>query len=210
MSGVSCVKKCPDGYYDSVHELKGEMCKKCPSHCTACTSNTLCTACDNYYSPNGVCKYCDMGTLCLGCDFDTNTCTKCVLGYRPIDDGCLKIDAKCGDGLVALTEECDDANLANGDGCSRTCTIETGANCRLLANEGPSECFDTLGWEFSLTSYILDPTLILLTFSNSIMYDNVTITDIGSLFTLSIDGFSTSDYTYEFKNNSGSNESIYI
>ncbi|XP_027790860.2 pappalysin-2 [Marmota flaviventris] len=37
----------------------------------------------------------------------------------------------CGDGKVAgsLGEECDDGDLLNGDGCSRTCELEKGFNC---------------------------------------------------------------------------------
>ena len=30
----------------------------------------------------------------------------------------------CGDGLLGSTEQCDDGNLTNGDGCSNTCEIE--------------------------------------------------------------------------------------
>lgn len=30
----------------------------------------------------------------------------------------------CGDGVVALAEECDDANVDEGDGCGSTCLIE--------------------------------------------------------------------------------------
>jgi cysteine-rich repeat protein len=33
----------------------------------------------------------------------------------------------CGDGIVQAGEECDDSNVLPGDGCSPTCTIETGA-----------------------------------------------------------------------------------
>lgn len=75
-----------------------------------------------------------MGELCLSCNFDSNTCTKCILGYRPIEDNCILINDKCGDGLVSLNEKCDDGNTVNGDGCSRNCTIEDGANCRLINN----------------------------------------------------------------------------
>ncbi len=41
----------------------------------------------------------------------------------------------CGNGAVALPEECDDGNTANGDGCSSTCTLE-----------GPPTCGDGLVW----------------------------------------------------------------
>src|SRR5690606_37713638 len=36
----------------------------------------------------------------------------------------------CGDGItVPGIEECDDANLTSGDGCSAACTIEPGYTC---------------------------------------------------------------------------------
>jgi len=35
----------------------------------------------------------------------------------------------CGDYIVVSPETCDDGNTANGEGCSSTCTIETGYNC---------------------------------------------------------------------------------
>ena len=36
----------------------------------------------------------------------------------------------CGDSSIAVFEECDDGNRANGDGCSRFCEIEEGYLCR--------------------------------------------------------------------------------
>jgi cysteine-rich repeat protein len=44
--------------------------------------------------------------------------------------------AACGDGVLtaALGEECDDGNLADGDGCSAACAVELGWNCHLYAN----------------------------------------------------------------------------
>jgi cysteine-rich repeat protein len=35
----------------------------------------------------------------------------------------------CGDGLV-INEGCDDGNTLDGDGCSATCTVETGFTCK--------------------------------------------------------------------------------
>lgn len=42
----------------------------------------------------------------------------------------------CGDGIVDATEACDDGNTAPSDGCSTTCTLETGWNC----SGAPSTC----------------------------------------------------------------------
>ena len=48
----------------------------------------------------------------------------------------------CGDGIVAGAEQCDDPPPAeDGDGCSATCTIETGFNCA----GSPSICTTTCG-----------------------------------------------------------------
>ncbi len=35
----------------------------------------------------------------------------------------------CGDGVLATGEGCEDANLVDGDGCSASCTVETGWTC---------------------------------------------------------------------------------
>jgi fibro-slime domain-containing protein len=35
----------------------------------------------------------------------------------------------CGDGVVERSEQCDDGNTANGDGCSRLCQIEANWDC---------------------------------------------------------------------------------
>jgi cysteine-rich repeat protein len=37
--------------------------------------------------------------------------------------------SECGNGVVDSGEECDDANLLDDDGCSSSCTIETGWDC---------------------------------------------------------------------------------
>ena len=45
----------------------------------------------------------------------------------------------CGNGMIDAGEECDDGNSADGDGCSSTCTVESGYTCD--ASE-PSVCID--------------------------------------------------------------------
>ena len=35
----------------------------------------------------------------------------------------------CGDGKLTGTEQCDDGNTSNGDGCSATCNLEPGYSC---------------------------------------------------------------------------------
>ncbi|XP_038860479.1 pappalysin-2-like [Salvelinus namaycush] len=45
--------------------------------------------------------------------------------------------AYCGDGLLQGTEDCDDGNLLDGDGCSKKCHMESGFNC----NDEPSLCY---------------------------------------------------------------------
>lgn len=41
----------------------------------------------------------------------------------------------CGDGKKGDSEECDDGNLKDGDGCSHQCVVENGFHC-LEANKG--------------------------------------------------------------------------
>lgn len=46
----------------------------------------------------------------------------------------------CGDGVLIKSEECDDNNLENLDGCSKECKIEEGYECDgpicILKDEG--------------------------------------------------------------------------
>jgi cysteine-rich repeat protein len=46
----------------------------------------------------------------------------------------------CGNGTVESGEQCDDNNLTGGDGCSATCTIESGYTC----SGSPSTCSPNL------------------------------------------------------------------
>ncbi|RYE77035.1 MAG: hypothetical protein EOO74_07545, partial [Myxococcales bacterium] len=49
---------------------------------------------------------------------------------------CLLVPV-CGDGKIGSGEACDDGDVDSGDGCSATCTVETGYICNSL----PSNCY---------------------------------------------------------------------
>jgi len=51
-------------------------------------------------------------------------------------DGSGNCVAQCGDGLIDASEQCDDGNFNNGDGCSSSCVIESGYEC----SGTPSTC----------------------------------------------------------------------
>src|SRR5205814_6993753 len=44
-----------------------------------------------------------------------------LTGFAPTSSTC---SAKCGDGVLASVEQCDDGNNADGDGCSHDCRYE--------------------------------------------------------------------------------------
>lgn len=44
----------------------------------------------------------------------------------------------CGDGVLGAGEECDDGNTAPGDGCSTTCTVESGWACAANPSAPPA------------------------------------------------------------------------
>ena len=69
---------------------------------------------------------------------------------------------RCGDGVAqGPTEECDDGNLANGDGCSATCTIE--GPLPLVCGDGlavtPEQCDDhnLVGGDGCSSTCMLEP-----------------------------------------------------
>ncbi len=91
-----------------------------------CEVNTNCsiTECDNldgcvgkdYYDYN------DMTNNCLSnCSCETKTCTGFI---KYANDSRCVIPPVCGDGIIEATEECDDGNKINGDGCSGICKNE--------------------------------------------------------------------------------------
>jgi cysteine-rich repeat protein len=41
----------------------------------------------------------------------------------------------CGDGERVASEQCDDGNMLSGDGCSSSCVVEAGYECRSVAGE---------------------------------------------------------------------------
>jgi uncharacterized repeat protein (TIGR01451 family) len=66
---------------------------------------------------------------------------------------------ECGDGIIGDLEECDDANTADGDGCSSSCVVEDGWAC----HDEPSNCDmdtdgDGLSDEYEDNISMTDPT----------------------------------------------------
>lgn len=59
------------------------------------------------------------------CSSDCKTIAK---GYSCATPGSL-CKTVCGDGYYISGESCDDGNLTNSDGCSSTCSVESGWYC---------------------------------------------------------------------------------
>ena len=118
----------------------------------------------------------------------------------------LCVGDTCGDGIPSGAEECDDGNTAAGDGCSSTCTIESGWECATPSPGGGSHCCeagnltlsnDTLSTSLERTicgpvvlgpNYTIDSTgALMVTSGDRIEFGNgVTVEDAGQ-FTGDID-----------------------
>jgi cysteine-rich repeat protein len=140
-------------------EGDGRVCvdiDECMRDLDDCHLNATCTnsigafscACNSGYEGSGVfcsdINECADGTdgcalheVCVNQIGMTNTCI-CEPGYS--GDPCAVV---CGDGLRGPGEVCDDANVADGDGCSAGCDVEEGWVCF----DGPtgSFCNETCG-----------------------------------------------------------------
>ena len=111
---------CGDGICDA-----GEDCETCETDCGQCPA----PVCNN----DGVCN---AGEDCASCPGDCNGVTsgKPSGRYCCGDDTCdaglcgpfcgSPMQAVCGNGQIETGEQCDDGNLANGDGCDALCQIE--------------------------------------------------------------------------------------
>lgn len=61
-----------------------------------------------------------------------------LIAFVPVDVALtIEIAPLCGNTWKADTEECDDGDIAPGDGCSATCTVENGFTCD---TDSPSVC----------------------------------------------------------------------
>jgi cysteine-rich repeat protein len=56
---------------------------------------------------------------------------------------------RCGNGILTSNEECDDGNVASGDGCSASCQVEPGWRCVVPGRLCVPICGDgrMVGWE---------------------------------------------------------------
>ena len=82
------------------------------------------------------CAPCQIGGICYGpTDCTSNYCAWGSCAAGPI----------CGNGIldVSISEECDDANTADGDGCSSTCQTEAAPVCGNGIEESGETCDDS-------------------------------------------------------------------
>jgi fibro-slime domain-containing protein len=158
--GRRCVPLCGDGVItqpencDDGNTNNGDGCSSVclvePGwSCTGSGSSSSCTKsqCGNGKQEAG--ENCDNGTPPLvasgtnglfygdgsGC---SKTCTR-EPNCRPsgTTQACT---TSCGDGNIDPNEQCDDGNQANGDGCSSSCTTETGFTCTQQNNPDTQPC----------------------------------------------------------------------
>lgn len=87
-------------------DLSGR-CVPCPS--AAFKSGNQCLSCSSF---------------CQSCS-SASACNNCQNGFALLGNQCQEV---CGDGRRFVVQ-CDDGNTVNGDGCSSTCTVESGYTC---------------------------------------------------------------------------------
>jgi cysteine-rich repeat protein len=163
-----CVPLCGNGTVDSQEQCDdGNMIDKdqCSNQCLLhCSDDSTCD-CDE---EAGVCRpLCGNGRIDIGegCD-DGNTdnadaCSnRCQVRCRPgtvcpdnqacPQNGLCPVPGQCGDGIVNdASEQCDDGNKVDGDGCSNACTIRCEQNLEcpsglLCIGRECSECTNSL------------------------------------------------------------------
>ena len=101
---------------------RGELCDcgvdpaKLPTGCNAINGLF-------YGDGKGCSKTCTLEPICVDSSGKTQACT-----------------TACGDGKVDPSEDCDDGNLVNGDGCSSSCRAENGFVCSLVTMQDSTTC----------------------------------------------------------------------
>eukprot|EP00347_Sterkiella_histriomuscorum_P013569 403364213 len=122
------VQKCAGyQYYDS----KTLSCKECDESCLTCSAggDNFCTTCPigsflQPPRPQGKCLMCNTTDLIP----PSKSAVIGLVSYFSIGplSQCIEV---CGKGRNYGLLQCDDGNTLNGDGCSSTCSIESGWTC---------------------------------------------------------------------------------
>ena len=124
----------------------GSPCGTCGSGSFACSATSLVCINDAGAAAENVCGGCSTlaaspGDPCGRCG--TWSCDLSATGRLRCDEpagGCGTV-AVCGNGAVEAAEECDDDGIIDGDGCSRSCVVESGYDCV----GSPSSCSTVCG-----------------------------------------------------------------
>jgi cysteine-rich repeat protein len=131
---------------DPAYGCGASDCAPCNStHGTpGCSANQCTLSCDAGFGD------CD-GDLSNGCETDLSSdpgaCGACGK-VCPADQGCTagSCQAVCGDGKIAGSEQCDDGNTDNLDGCDATCRYETLMRMTsLIVEDGAAPSYCTPG-----------------------------------------------------------------
>ncbi|MGY4884829.1 MAG: DUF4215 domain-containing protein [Nanobdellota archaeon] len=166
----ACENICPTGVHSTPICYSGECGFSCAAYWGDCTTSPGCetsllttsncgvcgNACgagevcsnDNYYETYQCdCNPTNCGTrVCgpdpTGCDPSSTACGSCPGGQTCTSAGQCQTTQVCGNGMKEGTEGCDDGNTMFGDGCSSTCTVESGWNC--VTTTGTSQNPDTI------------------------------------------------------------------
>ncbi|CAD8193166.1 unnamed protein product [Paramecium pentaurelia] len=127
--------------------MQKSLCYSCPQFCISCQQNSItnqneCVKCQSgYYLDQNICQICDK--QCKECETNPSNCTNCRFiqsaskkcklceykqGYYS-DYSTNTCYNKCGDSIIADSEQCDDGNQINGDGCNNKCLMEKNFIC---------------------------------------------------------------------------------
>ena len=221
----SCV--CPG---DLVIDSEGKCVEndECTLETDNCDDNATCSntvdsftcACNDYYDGDGVtCTYCDQdatcGSDCTQCDVatpkckdnsGTTTCVECLTNDDCTDpQTCntttnLCVDEYCGDGIKNGTEECDDGDSDDGDGCKNNCTIGSCShNLYMSSSDFDTDVVYADGYDRTTGAHILDGYGWTINENFTVIHGN----SIEIVFDC-WDGWScTEDFDYTLKNRHG-------
>jgi cysteine-rich repeat protein len=122
-----------------------------------------------------------------------NYSCQCAKGFK-FDPPSISCVDDCGDGVVR-TDECDDGDTVDGDGCSAKCKIENGFMC--LTSIEPSKCMPEIKFQLSYEYCKRDITANAATFAFFLTPPSPILSqvDLTKSFTFSFAGKVTS-YTY--------------
>ncbi|KAH0576117.1 Cysteine-rich membrane protein 1 [Spironucleus salmonicida] len=150
--GTTPCEKCQPKFFEDTSATPNK-CTACPANCTICSSDSVCTACEDGFSlETNNCVACKEAN-CKTCSASKDKCTACKTGFIMENQKCLACPSDCAncEGDKTTCKICKDGFLMQDGTCTKCdgnmtekCTCGDAVNCVTCSRGDSKVCGDCI------------------------------------------------------------------